>query len=91
MSKLANLVNVSCGAGAGAAIIECMRALRLARQYDACDILAKEYDRIRAAATKDGAEHGMTHAGMAEADIISDAMRLPKTWPFPTNAEEALV
>lgn len=95
MSKLANLVTVSCGAGAGAAILECMRALRRSKQHDAADILAAEYDRIRAAATKDGTDHGMTHAGMAEADIIRDALRpepkLPKSWPFPSNAPEALI
>lgn len=89
MSKLTGLVKVSCGAGAGAAILECMRALRLAKQHAACDILASEYDRIRAKAQQEGIDHANCFAGEAEADVIAGV--LPKTWPFPKDAERALI
>lgn len=95
MSKLTKLVQASTGFGAGAAILECVRVLRLSKQHAAVDILVAEYERIRESAQAAGSDHGMTLAPGAEADIISDALRpepkLPKSWPFPKNSEEALI
>ncbi len=93
MSKLDGLIKLSSGAAAGAAILESMRALRREKQHDAADILAAEYERIRAKAQADAIDHSACFVPSTEADIIAEALRpeLPKSWPFPKNAEEALV
>lgn len=75
MSLLNGLVKVSCGAGAGAAILECMRALRLAQQHAAWDILADEFLAIRAKAQQEAIDHATCFVGEAEADVVAQAVR----------------